>query len=101
MEFVTRNRPYSLCVRAEAAASPSPGERTESVFSSVPREALDMEDISGRLKRRAKIYHTHAGERLLFQFGESMRRFEVPEGTRVIYPGVRKDGERDIDKGTS
>ena len=100
-EFLSRYRPHRRNVRIEAASSSSPGEGAESVFSSVPREALDMKDSSGRLKRRAKIYHTHAGERLLFQFGESMRRFEVPEGTRVIYPGVRKDGERNIDKGTS
>ena len=101
VEFLSRKTSCRYCVRAEAAASSSPGESAESVFSSVPREALDMEDRSGRLKRKAKVYYTRAGERLLFQFGESMRRFEVPEGTRVIYPGVRKDGERNIDKGMS
>ena len=87
------------------------GEAGESAFAGVPREAIEVrlgdggaEPADGgggggaRFKRRAKIYSTAKGERLLFQFGESMRRFEVPEGTRVIYPGVRRDGERDIAK---
>jgi len=73
-----------------------------SVFAEVPRDAMEMQaagtDGAARFKRHAKIYRTVKGEKLLFQFGESMRRFEVPEGTRVIYPGVRQDGERDIAK---
>lgn len=35
------------------------------------------------------------GEKFLFQTGESMAYREVPEGTRVIYPGVRANGVKD------
>eukprot|EP00899_Mesostigma_viride_P020638 jgi/Mesvir1/28576/Mv00991-RA.1 len=45
-----------------------------------------------------KTFYTKKGESCLFQFGESLRIEEVPEGTRVIYPGVRKDGERNPQK---
>ncbi|MSR82368.1 MAG: DUF2088 domain-containing protein [Candidatus Latescibacteria bacterium] len=38
--------------------------------------------------------YARKGEKFLFQFGEGMCLQELPEGTRVIYPGVRADGER-------
>lgn len=42
-----------------------------------------------------QISRARKGEKFLFQFGEGMRLEELPEGTRIIYPGVRADGERD------
>lgn len=38
------------------------------------------------------------GEKFLFQAGETMQIHELPEGTRVIYPGVRSDGVNNPDK---
>ena len=34
----------------------------------------------------------------MFQMGDSMGRYELPENTRVIYPGVRRDGETKVNK---
>lgn len=42
-----------------------------------------------------QILYARKGEKFLFQFGEDMRLEELPEGTRIVYPGVRPDGERD------
>ena len=56
------------------------GEDEESTTFAMQRDVMD----SSRLKRSPKIYNTSKGEKLLFQFGESMRRFELPENTRVI-----------------
>lgn len=83
-------------ISADAAgvSDDSADNDNESSPFALRREVLD----SSRLKREPKIYNTSKGEKLLFQFGESMRRFEVPESTRVVYPGVRRDGETDITK---
>ncbi len=45
-------------------------------------------------KYEPQILHARKGEKFLFQFGEDMCLQELPEGTRVIYPGVRANGER-------
>ena len=45
-------------------------------------------------KFEPQILYARQGEKFLFQFGEDMRIEEVPEGTRIIYPGVRAEGER-------
>jgi hypothetical protein len=45
-------------------------------------------------KYEPQILYARKGEKFLFQFGEDMCFQELPEGTRVIYPGVRADGER-------
>lgn len=45
-----------------------------------------------------QIFYSNKGEKFLFQAGETMRIYELPEATRVIYPGVRKDGFTDPDK---
>lgn len=46
-------------------------------------------------KLEPQILYARRGEKFLFQFGEDMCLQELPEGTRIIYPGVRADGERD------
>ncbi|CAI7798744.1 unnamed protein product [Closterium sp. NIES-53] len=38
------------------------------------------------------------GEKFLFQAGEQMELLELPEGTRVVYPGLCKDGESNPNK---
>ena len=48
----------------------------------------------GLHKYPPRTYSAAKGQKYLFQTGENMRVYEVPEGTRVIYPGVRKDGVR-------
>lgn len=57
-------------------------------------------DASGpaRFKHEPKTIYAEEGERFLFQFGEGLTAYEVPKGTRVIYPGVRRDGEKDLAK---
>jgi nickel-dependent lactate racemase len=41
------------------------------------------------------VYYSEPGEEVLMQFGEGMRIEELPEGTRVAYPGVRKNAPSD------
>ena len=41
------------------------------------------------------VYVSEPGEEVLMQFGESMRVEELPEGTRVVYPGVRANASSD------
>eukprot|EP01025_Chloroclados_australasicus_P022459 TRINITY_DN23133_c0_g2_i1.p1 TRINITY_DN23133_c0_g2~~TRINITY_DN23133_c0_g2_i1.p1 ORF type:complete len:582 (-),score=54.49 TRINITY_DN23133_c0_g2_i1:240-1985(-) len=45
-----------------------------------------------------QIFHTKKGEKCIFQAGETILIEEVPENTRVVYPGVRAKGERDENK---
>ena len=45
-----------------------------------------------------QIFYSDPGEEFLFQYGEGMRVEPLPAGTRVIYPGVRRDGERNPDQ---
>lgn len=44
-----------------------------------------------RYEHPPETYRSAPGEKFLMQFGESMRIEELPEGTRVVYPGVRKN----------
>lgn len=43
----------------------------------------------GRYKHAPETYISKEGETALFQFGEGLAELELPEGTRVIYPGKR------------
>eukprot|EP00898_Chlorokybus_atmophyticus_P001013 jgi/Chlat1/1912/Chrsp149S08697 len=49
----------------------------------------------GGHKHAPRVFYSEPGERFLFQYGESLRTYELPAGTRVVYGGVRKDGTRD------
>lgn len=51
-----------------------------------------------RFKHAPKTIYANEGEQFLFQFGEGLATYALPEGTRVIYPGVRRDGEKNLDK---
>lgn len=42
-----------------------------------------------------EVFYSEPGEEVLMQFGESMRVEELPEGTRVAYPGVRANAPSD------
>ena len=44
-----------------------------------------------RYEHPPETYRSSPGEKFLMQFGESMRIEELPAGTRVVYPGVRKN----------
>jgi len=59
--------------------------------------AFSGADAGGGARHRfpPRTFLSEPGEQFLFQFGEGMRVEPLPAGTRVIYPGVRRDGERD------
>ena len=42
-----------------------------------------------------EVFYSEPGEEVPMQFGESMRVEELPEGTRVAYPGVRANAPSD------
>lgn len=48
-----------------------------------------------RFKHLPRTFTSEAGEKFLFQFGEGLNIYELPEKTRVIYPGVRKNAPND------
>lgn len=55
----------------------------------------DDDAIRQRYEHPPEVYTSAPGEEVLMQFGESMRIEELPEGTRVAYPGVRKNAPSD------
>eukprot|EP00897_Mesotaenium_endlicherianum_P008575 jgi/Mesen1/7746/ME000407S06961 len=78
--------------------------RRQSCFTScsaVTAEPSDPQDWQGtheHHKHPPEIFYSKKGEKFLFQTGESMQLHDLPERTRVIYLGVRKDGVRSPDK---
>ena len=54
----------------------------------------DPAPVSRRL-HPPEVFYSEPGEEVLLQFGESMRVEELPEGTRVAYPGVRANAPSD------
>ncbi|CAI5970476.1 unnamed protein product [Closterium sp. NIES-64] len=58
----------------------------------------DWVNTAGTHKRPQQVFYSKKGEKFLLQTGERMELMELPEGTRVVYPGLCKDGESNPNK---
>ncbi|CAI7925641.1 unnamed protein product, partial [Closterium sp. NIES-54] len=58
----------------------------------------DWVNTAGTHKRPQQVFYSKKGEKFLLQTGERMELLELPEGTRVVYPGLCKDGESNPNK---
>ncbi|KAK3262121.1 hypothetical protein CYMTET_29005 [Cymbomonas tetramitiformis] len=79
------------CVRLSLTRNKRPLRTTRRNVKSVA-EASESESY----KWPPRTFNAKKGEKFVFQYGEGLRIEEVPEGTRIIYPGVRKDETRDV-----
>ena len=86
---------------SSAAARRRTSARTRGAAAAGTTAAVD-DDGAGvtapaadRYEHPPEVYTSEAGEEVLMQFGEGMRIEELPEGTRVAYPGIRKNAPSD------
>lgn len=88
---------HRLCVSNTAAARRRFAARTRGAAAGAAWDTAASDGDGGerRYEHPPEVYHSAPGEVVLMQFGEGMRIEELPEGTRVAYPGVRKNAPSD------
>ena len=69
--------------------------RTSPAAASAAGDSASAPGDAGRYRHQPEVYLSAPGEEVLMQFGESLIIEELPEGTRVACPGVRRNAPSD------
>ena len=93
--FASARRVGSTRTRGAAALdAPALDDANAGDFSS-SSGASSPPSPASRYLHPPEVFTSEPGEKVLMQFGESMRVEELPAGTRVAYPGVRANAPSD------
>ena len=84
-------QPCARGARTIPGSTPPPFRCQRMMPVVIPVASPTQHPRAHRYEHPPETYRSSPGEKFLMQFGESMRIEELPAGTRVVYPGVRKN----------